>query len=141
MAKKSTPNKSHVGALTVLGASVAGIAATSYFFLGPKGKKHQQHAKAWAIKMKGDVVEKLESVKEVSEPMYHELIDAVATGYSKGKKASGKEVAELAQHLKKHWKVVSSTASKAGSDVKKSVRKVKKSVTKKVVKKSTKKRA
>ena len=42
--------------LAVLGASIAGAAATAYFFLGPKGKKHQREAKAWAIKMKGDVV-------------------------------------------------------------------------------------
>ena len=58
---QKTVNKSNVVKLAVVGASLAGIAATAYFFFGPKGKKHRQHAKAWAIKMKGEVIEKLEA--------------------------------------------------------------------------------
>lgn len=93
--------------LAVLGASIAGAAATAYFFLGPKGKKHQKHAKAWAIKMKGDIVEKLETAREVSEPVYHQIIDAVAAKYEKGAKISGAEIKALAADLKKHWRTLS----------------------------------
>ena len=92
--------------LGILGASLAGLAA-GYFFLGPKGKKHQKHAKAWAIKMKGDVVEKLEMAREVSEPVYHEIIDSVAAEYIRGMKAGHEEINALAQDLKKHWKTMS----------------------------------
>ena len=80
-------NKSNVIKLAVAGASLAGLAATAYFFFGPKGKKHRQHAKAWAIKMKGDVIEKLEAAREITEPVYREIIDTVAREYEKGKKA------------------------------------------------------
>ena len=57
----------------VIGAGVAGLAATAYFFLGPKGKQHQRHAKAWAIKMKGDVIEQLERRAQRAEQRVKEL--------------------------------------------------------------------
>ena len=55
--------------LGIIGASIAGLAA-AYFFLGPKGKQHRAHTKAWAIKMKGDVVERLEAAPPASEANY-----------------------------------------------------------------------
>jgi len=44
-------DNSKVIKLAVIGASLAGVAATAYFFFGPKGKKHREHAKTWAIKI------------------------------------------------------------------------------------------
>lgn len=110
--------------IVVVGASLAGLAATAYFLFGPKGKKHQKQVKAWAIKMKGDVVEKLEKARDISEPVYHEIIDSVATTYEKGKKASQKEIKALARDLKAHWKTIGSLARATKRDVAKSARKV-----------------
>lgn len=93
--------------LAVIGASIAGLAATAYFFFGPKGKKHQRHAKAWAIKMKGDVVAKLEAAKAITKPAYYRLIDSVAQEYEKGVRAGRDEIHALAADLKKHWKTIS----------------------------------
>lgn len=126
MEKKTTKRKSSSSAMeiAVLGASLAGLAATAYFFLGPKGKKNQKHVKAWAIKMKGDVVEKLETAREISEPVYHEIIDSVAAEYKKGKKAGQEEIRELALDLKKHWKTISNTARTAKRDAVKGAGKV-----------------
>ena len=105
--KESTKSSSNTLKYTALGVSLAGIAATAYFFLGPKGKKHQQHAKAWAIKMKGDVIEKLEKARDVTEPIYHNIIDVVAKNYEKSMKASHEEITSLANDLKKHWNTLS----------------------------------
>lgn len=114
MEKKTTKKSgSNAAEMIVLGASLAGLAATAYFFLGPQGKKNQKHAKAWAIKMKADVIEKLETAREISEPVYHEIIDSVAAKYEKGMKASQEEISELARDLKKHWKTISNTARSA----------------------------
>lgn len=127
-----TKKKSDSGAvsLAVLGASLAGLAATAYFFLGPKGKKNQKSVKAWAIKMKGDVVERLEKAKEVSEPAYNEIIDLVAAEYAKGKKASREEIAALSADLKKHWKTLSRGTRVAKGDASKVAKKIKKVVSK-----------
>jgi hypothetical protein len=113
--------KSNAVKLAVIGASLAGLAATAYFFFGPKGKKHQQQAKAWAIKMKGEVVEKLEKAREITEPIYREIIDAVASGYKKGKKASQPEINALAEDLKKHWRSMSKLAIAAKQEAAKKV--------------------
>lgn len=106
--------------IAVVGASVAGLAAAAYFLFGPKGKQNQKHLKSWAIKMKGDVIEKLEKAGDVTESVYHEIIDSVAAEYQKRMKDAPEEVQELADDLKKHWK----TIGKAARDIKKDVKKV-----------------
>ena len=107
MQKKT--NKSNAVKFAVIGASLAGLAA-AYFFLGPKGKKHREHAKVWAIKMKKEVVEKLKKAREITEPIYRNIIDEIAKEYEKGKKASQPEIQALASDLKKHWKSISKLA-------------------------------
>jgi len=128
MQKKAS--KSSAVKYAVIGASLAGLAATAYFFFGPKGKKHRQHAKAWAIKMKGEVVEKLEKTREITEPVYREIIDTVAKEYKKGKKASQPEIAALAEDLKKHWKSMSTLAIAAKQEVAKNASRVDKTAKK-----------
>jgi hypothetical protein len=123
-------NKAKVVKYAVIGASLAGLAATAYFFFGPKGKKHRQHAKAWAIKMKGEVVEKLERAREITEPVYREIIDTVAKEYKKGKKAGQPEIEALATDLKKHWKSMSALAIAAKQEVAKGATQVVKSAKK-----------
>lgn len=107
MQKKKTQSGNTIK-LAVLGASLAGLAATTYFLFGPKGKKNQKHIKSWAIKMKGDVIEKLEKAQEITEPIYHKIIDSIAKEYTKKAKAGQEDIAELANDLKKHWKSISS---------------------------------
>ena len=110
----------------VIGASLAGLAA-AYFFLSPNGKKNLQDAKSWAIKMKGDVIEKLEQAIEVTEDVYNKIIDSVANEYEKKSKTSADEVKKLAEDLKKHWPAISQSvkdkkddsSDKASSPVKK----------------------
>jgi len=108
--KKTNKKVSGKVEMAVIGASLAALAATTYFFLGPKGKKHQKQTQAWAIKMKGDIVEKLENMRDVSEPVYNEIVNSVAVEYEKAKKAGRKEIKELAEDLKKHWKTISKEA-------------------------------
>ncbi|MFA5714472.1 MAG: hypothetical protein WC998_01865 [Candidatus Paceibacterota bacterium] len=124
MKKKTMGSGSRAVKLAVIGTSLAGIAATAYFFFGPKGKKNQKHAKAWAIKMKGDVVEKLERARDISEPVYHEIIDSVAAEYEKGMKASRGEIKALSQDLKKHWKTISKSAKAVKEDMIKGAKRV-----------------
>lgn len=111
MKKEVTKSKASTDKTIALGASLASLAASAYFFLGPDGKKNQKYAKAWAIKMKGDVVAKLEAAKEVSEPIYHKIIDTVSAKHEKIMKSGPKEVKDLAKDLKKHWAVINEIAT------------------------------
>lgn len=95
--------------LFVIGASLAGLAA-AYYFLSPKGKRHLENTKSWVIKMKGDVVEKLEQAREISEDVYNRIIDSVATKYEKNLKSNPEEIRAVAQDLKAHWDAISRSA-------------------------------
>ncbi|MFZ1626798.1 MAG: hypothetical protein WAT81_03285 [Candidatus Moraniibacteriota bacterium] len=108
MEKKT--KKSNAALLGVIGASLAGVAAGVYFFFGPKGKVHQRHAKTWVVKMKAEVIEKLELAQEITEPVYQEIIDTVAKEYTKAKRAGHAEIESVAKDLKKHWKSMSKLA-------------------------------
>lgn len=133
MKKGTTKGKSNAAGVIALGASLAGLAATAYFLITEEGKKNQKQAKAWAIKMKGDVIEKLENAREVSEPVYHQIIDTVAAKHEKIKNNGPKEVKELAKDLKKHWSFISDLATMPEIKIKTPV--IKKAPIKKIIKK------
>lgn len=87
-----------------LGAGVTALAATAYFLLGPEGKKHRVETKVWALKMRAEVMEKLEEAGDISESAYHDIVDSVAAKYEKAMKEGSVEIGALSQDLKKHWK-------------------------------------
>jgi len=88
-------------------AGVAALTAAGYFMLGPNGKKNQKQLKGWAIKMKGDVVEKLEKLQNVTPEVYNNIIDEVSLKYGKLKSISADELTEIVTDLKKHWRAIS----------------------------------
>ncbi|HWC57679.1 MAG TPA: hypothetical protein VG621_01865 [Candidatus Paceibacterota bacterium] len=104
--KKDTQKKSSISKNTVaaIGAGMAALAAASYYFFGPQGKKNRTQLRGWMIKMKGDIVEKLEESKDITEPLYHQIIDTVAARYQKTNKESAAEILAFAQMLKGQWK-------------------------------------
>lgn len=119
------------GAMVAIGASVAALGAASYYFFGPEGKKHQKNFKSWMVKMKADIVDKLQNAGEVTEAAYHKIVDSAAKMYEKTGKATKEEVAMYAEMLKKQWKHIAGGTKKKVSK--------EKSAPKKTVKKATKK--
>jgi hypothetical protein len=107
--KHSAKKNGHTGEAVAISAGVAALAAASYYFLGPKGEKHRRQLKSWSIKMKGDVVEKLEKLQDVSEPVYRGIVDAVAAKYVRESGAARSEIEELAEDLKRTWRSISSS--------------------------------
>lgn len=76
MAKKQ--NGLSGGEMVGIGATVAALGAAAYVMFGPDAKKNKKVIRGWAIKMKGEIIEKLEDAKEISEPVYHNIIDSVS---------------------------------------------------------------
>lgn len=112
-------NKSDSHTLLLAGLGLAAAAGT-YFFFGPKGKKHRTQVKGWMIRMKGEIIEKLEEAKDVTEPVYRDIVDAVADAYAKAGEIPQREIALIADDLKSHWKDISSSLT---ADTKKAVKK------------------
>lgn len=109
-------------------AVVAGLAAAAiaggYFFYGKDGAKHRKKIKAWSIKAKGEILEKIEKAKEISETVFHEAVDTAVAKYGKMKNITPEELEVFSKNLKKHWK-----------DIKKEIVPVKKAVKKAAQKK------
>jgi len=85
-------------------AVIAAAAAGSYFFYGKNGAKNRKKLKSWALKMKADVMEGIENLKEVSEPAYNQVVDEVSRRYAKLKQVDPRELAQVAKEIKSHWR-------------------------------------
>lgn len=123
------------GKVAAIGAGALALAAASYYFFGPEGKKNQKKVKGWMIKMKGEIIDKIEDAKELSETAYHKIVDVVGAKYLKGGKATVADVQAYVDALKKQWKGITKSSAP-----KKPARAGGKSPSKKAVKKAAKKK-
>lgn len=113
MAKKITKkSSSNVGKAIGVGVGIAALGAAAYLLMGPDGKKNRKAVKAWTVKMKAEVAEKMENMKEVTGPMYEKIVAQVAEKYKKVKNIDAKDVEAEINSLKKHWKDMSKTTVK-----------------------------
>lgn len=108
--------------LGILAASFAG----AYYLYGTKdGAKKKAKIKGWMLKAKGEVLEKLENLKDVNEDIYYGLVTNVINKYQSVKNIDKGELEELGADLKKHWKNIKKHID-AGVKVKKPAKKAKK---------------
>lgn len=99
-----------------VGAIVAGVAALSaaavgaYYLYGHKdAKKHRSTVKGWMLKAKGEVLEELEKVKDVSESAYMNAVDAVVSKYQAAKSIDADELSDFLNDMKDHWNGIKRT--------------------------------
>lgn len=103
MAKKQKSN--HAGVKVGVGiAAVAALAAGAYFLYGKDGAKNRKKIKGWMLKAKGEMLEGIEKLKEVSEPKYHEIVEKVAAKYAKLKNVDAEDIDTLKKEIKAQWK-------------------------------------
>ncbi len=126
MAQKKVPAKKSGNGLEV-GIALAGLAAIAggvFLYGTDAGKKKRKEIKGWMLKAKGEVIEKLENLKEVNEENYHKIVDAVENKYKAVKSVAPEELAEVVADLKKSWKSIVKVAKAQKAPKKKSVKKV-----------------
>lgn len=113
--KKTTKRKKAVkksGSGLGLVALAAATAAGAYFLYGSKNAaKNRKKVKGWTLKAKGEVLEKMETMKNIDESDYKKIVDTVAAKYKKLKTVNTKEVEGLARELKAQWKEIHKEAS------------------------------
>jgi hypothetical protein len=104
MAEKNTNNTMATNKEKMLmGAAVAALAAGAYFFNTEQGKKHAKKMKGWMVSMKGQVLEKIEDIEEMTEPVYRDIVDTVANAQILANKIPRSEILSLATDLKRQW--------------------------------------
>lgn len=103
MTKKKTQSSSAVGAGIAVVASLA-AAAGAYFIYGTKeGAKTKKKVKGWALKAKGELLERIEKMKDVSEDSYKKAVSDVMKKYEKIKAEHGDEVDAVVKELNGYW--------------------------------------
>lgn len=120
-----------------VGLTTAAVAAAGVYFLyGSKNAaKNRKSVKSWMLKAKAEVLEKLETAKQMSQEEYEAIINTVASTYSDLKDASKVDIKAFKDEMKDHWKAIERTAAPKKKAVKKAATKVVKKVVKKVAKK------
>jgi hypothetical protein len=124
--------------IAIIGGLVA-AAAGAYFIHGNKAaQKKIKQVKGWALKAKGEVLERIEKIKEIDENLYQQAIDAVMKKYEGVKSVDTTELATVGKELKSQWrnikrelsagkkvvKKVASSVASTGAKVKKATVKV-----------------
>lgn len=113
-----------------LGAGVVALAAAGYLLFGPKGKANRKAIKGWTVKAKGEILEGLEKLQDVTKDKYDAIVSSVAKKYAKVKDVLPDEVANFEKEALKHWKSIERDLGGKKAKVKKVVNKVKKAVKK-----------
>jgi DNA-directed RNA polymerase subunit F len=86
------------------GIGIAALAAVgAYFLSGKRGAKNREAIKGWTLKMKGEVLEKVEKVKKLDKDDYEKIVDEVAERYGKLEKVGAAELKRLTAEMKKAW--------------------------------------
>lgn len=75
--------------------AIASVIAGAYYLYGSRdGEAKRKQVSAWTLKMKGDVLERIEKLKEVTEPKYKEIVKIVSEKYKKADKGELKKVVD-----------------------------------------------
>jgi hypothetical protein len=109
---KNTPHQVSKGAIAAFGAGAIALAVSTYYFFGPEGKIHRTKASGWMIKMKGEIIEKIEEAGEMTEEGYNKIVDSVLATYVTAGKIAKPELQTFADNLKKQWKHILKTLPK-----------------------------
>jgi uncharacterized protein YoxC len=94
-------------------AAIAAATAGAYFFYSKNAAKNRKQLKAWMVKAKAEVMERLEKTSDLSQKTYEKVVDEVMKKYRGLKKTAPKEVAELSAELKRHWSSIRKELEKA----------------------------
>ena len=86
--------------------SVAALAGALFLYGTDEGKKTKKKIKGWTLKAKGEVLEKIESIKDIDKEKYIKIVDSVIEKYKGKVQDSEVEIESLAKDLKKHWGII-----------------------------------
>jgi gas vesicle protein len=90
----------------LLGAGIglaALAAAGTYFLYGKRGAKNRETIAGWALQMKGEVLAKMEKLKDINQEVYNELVEETAVRYGRTKRVGAAELKHMTGELKNAW--------------------------------------
>jgi gas vesicle protein len=90
------------------GIGLAALAAAgAYFLYGKRGTASRRTVEGWALQMKGEILEKMEKLKDINQQAYNDLVDDTAERYGRVKKVGSSELKHITADLKSAWAHIS----------------------------------
>lgn len=86
--------------------AVGALALGAYFMYGKDGAKNRKAVRGWMLKARGEILEQVEKLGDLSEVNYDMIVDKVIAKYAQMKNIDKDELAKLVKELKGHWKSV-----------------------------------
>jgi hypothetical protein len=115
---QSSNNNSHPVAIGIGIAALAAAAAGAYYLYGTeKGPQRRRALKGWMLRMKADVMEEIENLKDVNEEMYRSTVDKIAEKYKQLKNVDPDQITALAMRMHSHWKDIQRDINQATTSV------------------------
>lgn len=108
----SNKKKAGVAAVGAGIAAVSALALGTYFLYGEQGAKNRKKAKAWMLKAKGEVLEQVEGLTEMSLEAYEDLVHTVLGKYAKMKDVDTEDLEKLIKELKTYGKKLTAAKKK-----------------------------
>ncbi len=101
--------------------AIASVIAGAYYLYGSKdGAAKRKQITAWSVKMKGEVLQGIEKLKDVSEPAYKDVVKKVSEKYKQVDKGELKKVVdELLSTWNKMKKEVTTEIAKKQAQIEK----------------------
>lgn len=86
------------------GIGVALVASLgAYLMHGERGEKNRKIVASWILKMKGEVLERVEEAKDLGEEEYYRIVDEVSARYARLGKVGAEELRHMTAELKGAW--------------------------------------
>lgn len=86
------------------GIGLAALAAAgTYFLYGKRGAKNREAIAGWALELKGQVLGKMEKLKDVNQKEYNALIEETVVRFGRVKNVSASELKLITADLKSAW--------------------------------------
>jgi len=113
--KSSSKARIGVGGVIATATAITTLVAGAFLMTGKRGEKNRNLMRGWAVQAKGEVLQELEQIKEVTQDKYLEIVDSVLKRYKISKKASEKELSKLSKELRAYWSEISAGTKTAVS--------------------------
>src|SRR5256885_1917683 len=82
-------------------------ASGAYFLYGKRGAQNREKIEGWALQLKGEVLERMEKLKDINQQAYDQLVDETASRYGRTKRVSAHELKHLTAEMKNAWSHIS----------------------------------
>lgn len=116
---KQEEDSSSGGAKAALAGAVAALAAGAIYFYGPDGERRRRKLHGWMLKAKGEVLDRLEELEDVSEEKYQEIVETVMDEFAERKEVSRSAADTLRAELKEEWRHIRARALEKGEELRK----------------------